>query len=68
VTLSLARWADLGEGSALEKRPGVVVTSVAVVADMDSGRTVQRPFWFNGALEDTEERRRPSSPSTGPSV
>ena len=28
-----------------------------VGVDPDSGRTVQRSFWFHGALEDAEERR-----------
>ena len=31
---------------------------VAVGVDPVSGRTVQRSFWFHGALEDAEERRR----------
>jgi hypothetical protein len=47
-----------GEGSLREKRPGVFEISVAVGVDPVSGRTVQRSFWFHGALEDAEERRR----------
>ena len=41
-----------------EKRPGVFEIRVAVGVDPVSGRTVQRSFWFHGALEDAEERRR----------
>ena len=47
-----------GEGSLREKRPGVFEIRVAVGVDPVSGRTVQRSFWFHGALEDAEERRR----------
>jgi integrase len=47
-----------GEGSLREKRPGVFEIRVAVGVDPVSGRTVQRSFWFHGALDDAEERRR----------
>jgi integrase len=47
-----------GEGSLREKRPGVFEIRVAVGVDPVSGRTVQRSFWFPGALVDAEERRR----------
>lgn len=47
-----------GEGSLREKRPGVFEIRVAVGVDPVSGRTVQRSFWFHGALEDAEKRRR----------
>ena len=47
-----------GEGSLREKRPGVFEIRVAVGVDPVSGRTVQRSFWFHGALEDAEQRRR----------
>ncbi len=47
-----------GEGSLREKRPGVFEIRVAVGVDPVSGRTVKRSFWFHGALEDPEERRR----------
>jgi integrase len=47
-----------GEGSLREKRPGVFEIRVAVGVDPVSGRTVQRSFFFHGALEDAEERRR----------
>jgi integrase len=47
-----------GEGSLREKRPGVFEIRVAVGVDPVSGRTVQRSFWFHGAVEDAEERRR----------
>ena len=47
-----------GKGTLREKRPGVFEIRVAVGVDPVSGRTVQRSFWFHGALEDAEERRR----------
>ena len=47
-----------GEGSLREKRPGVFEIRIAVGVDPVSGLTVQRSFWFHGALEDAEERRR----------
>ena len=47
-----------GQGTLREKRPGVFEIRVAVGVDPVSGRTVQRSFWFHGALEDAEERRR----------
>ena len=47
-----------GEGTLREKRPGVFEIRVAVGVDPVSGRTVQRSFWFHGAREDAEERRR----------
>ena len=52
-------WPDgrLGSGIARERRPGVFEIRIAVGVDPVSGRTVQRSFWFHGALEDAEERR-----------
>jgi integrase len=47
-----------GQGTLREKRPGVFEIRVAVGVDPVSGRTVQRSFWFHGALEDAVERRR----------
>ena len=41
-----------------ERRPGAFEIRIAVGVDPVSGRTVQRSFWFHGALEDAEERRR----------
>ena len=41
-----------------ERRPGVFEIRVAVGVDPVSGRTVQRSFWFHGALEDAEKRRK----------
>jgi integrase len=46
-----------GQGSLRERRPGVFEIRIAVGVDPVSGRTVQRSFWFHGALEDAEERR-----------
>jgi len=46
-----------GRGSLRECRPGVFEIRIAVGIDPVSGRTVQRSFWFHGALEDAEERR-----------
>src|ERR1019366_10551521 len=45
-----------GQGSLRERRPGVFEIRIAVGVDPVSGRTVQRSFWFHGALEDAEER------------
>jgi hypothetical protein len=47
-----------GKRTLREKRLGVFEIRVAVGVDPVSGRTVQRSFWFHGALEDAEERRR----------
>ena len=47
-----------GQGSLRERRPGVFEIRVAVGVDPVSGRTVQRSFWFHGAADDAEERRR----------
>jgi hypothetical protein len=46
-----------GQGSLRERRPGVFEIRIAVGVDPVSGRTVQRSFWFHGALEDADERR-----------
>ena len=46
-----------GQGSLRERRPGVFEIRIAVGVDPVSGRTVQRSFWFHGALEDAEGRR-----------
>jgi len=46
-----------GRGSLSERRPGVLEIRIAVGVDPVSGRTIQRSFWFHGALEDAEERR-----------
>ena len=46
-----------GQGSLRKRRPGVFEIRIAVGVDPVSGRTVQRSFWFHGALEDAEERR-----------
>jgi hypothetical protein len=46
-----------GQGSLRERRSGVFEIRIAVGVDPVSGRTVQRSFWFHGALEDAEERR-----------
>lgn len=47
----------MGPGIATERRPGVFEIRIAVGVDPVSGRTVQRSFWFHGALEDAAERR-----------
>ena len=46
-----------GRGSLCERRPEVFEIRIAVGVDPVSGRTLQRSFWFHGALEDAEERR-----------
>ncbi len=58
LTLFLARWAPGAKERCARSRPGVFEIRVAVGVDPVSGRTVQRSFWFHGAREDAEERRR----------
>ena len=47
-----------GQGSLRERRPGVFEIRIAIGVDPVSGRTVQRSFWFHGAMEDAVERQR----------